>query len=72
MNFLTNRKPKLFRSREEGNMIVYLSNISFTPNKTLDRQVWDFSAILNCSKEHFPPFCSISVFKDSTLSLPLL
>ena len=44
MNFLTNRKPKLFRSGEEGIMIVYLSNISFTPNKTLGRQVWDFSA----------------------------
>ena len=44
MNFLTNKKPKLFRSFEEGNMIVYLSNVSFTPNKTLGRKVYDFSA----------------------------
>ena len=42
--FLTNGKPKLFRSPEEGNMIVHLSNISFTPNKQLGRAVWDFSA----------------------------
>lgn len=44
MKFLTNRKPKLFRSAEEGNMIVYLSNISFTPNQTLGRSVVGFSA----------------------------
>ena len=44
MDFLTNQKFKLYRSREEGNMIVYLSGVSFTPNKTLGRTVWDFSA----------------------------
>ena len=44
LNFLTNGVPKLFRSPEEGNMIVHLSNISFTPNKQLGRAVWDFSA----------------------------
>ena len=44
IDFLTNGKPKLFRSPEEGNMIVHLSNISFTPNKQLGRAVWDFSA----------------------------
>ncbi len=44
MDLLTNGKPKLFRSFEEGNMIVYLSNISFTPNKTLGRHIYDFSA----------------------------
>lgn len=42
--FLKNSQPKLFRSIEEGNMIVYLSNVSFTPNKQLGRHVWDFSA----------------------------
>ena len=44
MDLLTNGKPKLFRSFEEGNMIVYLSNVSFTPNKTLGRHIYDFSA----------------------------
>jgi hypothetical protein len=41
---LTNGRPKLFRSFEEGNMIVYLSGISFTPNKQLGRHIYDFSA----------------------------
>jgi hypothetical protein len=44
VEMLSNGKPKLFRSFEEGNMIVHLSNISFTPNKTLGRHVYDFSA----------------------------
>lgn len=44
INFLTNGEIKLFRSPVEGNMIVYLSNVSFTPNKQLGRKVYDFSA----------------------------
>lgn len=44
INFLTNGKPKLFRSPTEGNMLIYLSNVSFTPNKTLGRKIYDFSA----------------------------
>jgi hypothetical protein len=44
MDFLADSKPKLFRSFEEGNMIVYLSNVSFTPNKTFGRHIYDFSA----------------------------
>lgn len=43
MEFLTDRKPKLFKGAAEESMIVYLSNVSFTPNKTLGREVWDFS-----------------------------
>lgn len=44
MAFLTDGKVKMFRSFQEGNMIVYLSNVSFTPNKQLDRRIYDFSA----------------------------
>lgn len=44
MDFLCDNSPKLFRSAEEGNMIVYLSNISFTPNRQLGRHIYDFSA----------------------------
>ena len=44
MQFLTNKAPKLFRSYEEGDMIVHLSNVSFTPNKLTDRRTLDFSA----------------------------
>jgi hypothetical protein len=44
MEFLTNQQFKLFRSRDEGNLIVYLSNITFTPNATLGGYIYDFSA----------------------------
>ena len=58
MNFLTNQEPKLFRSSTEGNVLVYLSNISFTPNKTLGRNVYDFSATATEID-----YCSISNLK---------
>jgi hypothetical protein len=32
LNWLTNGKPKLFRSPTEGNYIVRLMNVSLTPN----------------------------------------
>lgn len=44
MEFLTDGNLKLLRSPEEGNMIVVLTNISFTPNATSGRRVYDFSA----------------------------
>lgn len=43
MNFLTDQKPKVFRGANEDAMIVFLSGVSFTPNKQLSREVWDFS-----------------------------
>ena len=43
-NFLYNGKLKIFKSLQEGNMIVYLMNVSLTPNKTLSRNIYDFSA----------------------------
>jgi hypothetical protein len=47
IDFLYDNKPKLFRSFEEGNMIVHLSGISLTPNKILGRHIYDFSATVN-------------------------
>lgn len=44
IDFLIDKNLKVFRSAEEGNMIVYLSGISFAPNKALDRKIVDFSA----------------------------
>lgn len=44
INFLTDGKPKLFKSTTEGNIIVRLMNVSFTPNQTLGRLIYDFSA----------------------------
>lgn len=42
--FLHDGQTKLFRSFQEGNMLVRLSNISLTPNAQLDRNIWTFSA----------------------------
>ena len=44
MDFLMDSKVKLFRSSTEGNILVRLNNISFTPNEQLGRMIWSFSA----------------------------
>lgn len=43
MRFLQSSNIKLLRSVTEGNILVKLSNISFTPNQTLGRKIWSFS-----------------------------
>lgn len=56
IEFLMDGKPKLFKSFTEGNMIVALTAVSFTPNKQLDRNIYDFSAtvteIAECTVEN--------------------
>ena len=44
LSWLTNGKPKLFRSPAEGNFIVYLMNTSLSPNDTLSRMLHTFSS----------------------------
>ena len=44
MDFLYENKAKLFRSPTEGNILVKLMNISFTPNQQLGRLVYSFTA----------------------------
>ena len=64
LNWLTNGKPKLFRSPGEGNFIVQLMNTSLTPNDTLGRMLHSFSSSVyevadhnfeNLSKYHLLP-----------------
>lgn len=43
LNWLTNGKPKLFRSPAEGNYIVQLMNVSLSPNDSLGRMLHTFS-----------------------------
>ena len=43
LDWLTNGKPKLFRSPGEGNCIVRLMNTSLSPNDTLGRMLHTFS-----------------------------
>lgn len=42
--YLNNFDYKLFRSATEGNIVVGLMNVSLTPNSTLGRMIYDFSA----------------------------
>lgn len=44
IQFLNDGKPKLFKSMTEGNQIVMLTNVSFTPNDQLGRMLYEFSA----------------------------
>lgn len=44
MDFLHDNSVKLFRSTTEGNILVKLMDISFTPNQTLGRMLYSFSA----------------------------
>lgn len=44
ISFLMDGKPKIFKSFTEGSMLVMLTAISFTPNKQLDRNIYDFTA----------------------------
>lgn len=43
LDFLTNGKPKLFRSPTEGNYLIRLMNTSLTPEDTLGRMLHTFS-----------------------------
>lgn len=43
MDWLTDGKPKLFRSETEGNMIVILSGVSFAPLERTNRAVYTLS-----------------------------
>lgn len=42
--FLNNGKYKLFKSATEGNIVIALTNVTLTPNKTLGRMIYEFSA----------------------------
>ena len=44
--WLNDGEPKLYRSMTEGNMCVMVTDVTLTPNTTLGRRIWDFSATL--------------------------
>jgi hypothetical protein len=43
-DFLYDGEAKLFRSATEGNFLVKLMDVSFTPENSLGRMIWSFSA----------------------------
>jgi len=46
MLWLSDGKPKLFRSETEGNMIVMVSGVSFTPQDKSSRMVYSLSCTI--------------------------
>ena len=44
MEFLYQNSPKLFRSLTEGNILIKLNNIAFSPVESLGRMLYSFSA----------------------------
>lgn len=58
--FLQDSNVKLFRSPTEGNFLVKLMNISFTPNQTLGRVQWNFtcnaSEIDECTIDNYEKY----------------
>lgn len=57
MDFLYSNNVKLFRSTQEGNILVKLMDISFTPEAQLGRMIYSFSATAHevdeCSVENY-------------------
>jgi hypothetical protein len=57
ISFLNDGEVKLFRSAQEGNILVRLTNISFTPEQQLGRLLYSFSAtateIADCTIENY-------------------
>lgn len=57
ITFLYKNNVKLYRSSTEGNILVKLMDISFTPNRTLSRMIYDFSCtavqIDQCSIQNY-------------------
>ena len=43
MDYLESETPKLFRSTPEGNILVRLSDVSYSPKTELGRMIYDFS-----------------------------
>lgn len=60
MDFLYDNNVKLFRSTQEGNILVKLMDISFTPEAQLGRMIYSFSATAHeadeCSIENYDKY----------------
>lgn len=60
IEFLYSEQPKLFRSSTEGNFIVKIMDVSFSPNATLGRRIVSFTAtayeIAECNIDNFKKY----------------
>lgn len=60
IEFLYSEQPKLFRSATEGNFIVKIMDVSFSPNATLGRRIVSFTAtayeVAECNIDNFKKY----------------
>lgn len=71
MDFLYANEVRLFRSATEGNILIKLMDINFTPNATLGRRIYSFTAtayeIDECNIKNFDKYNILSLGTYSTL-----
>ena len=71
-SFLNNYDYKLFRSATEGNIVVVLTNVSMTPNTSLGRMIYEFSAtayeVMESTIENLDKYGIINIGQFETLS----
>ena len=73
--FLYDGKVKLFKSNTEGNILVRLMNVTFTPERTLGRMLYNFNAtayeIADCSISNLDKYNIQKIGRyDKQLELP--
>ena len=67
IEFLYSDDVKLFRSTTQGNMLIKISNISFTPNETLGRMIYDFSCTCDeIDEASYKNILAYKIITDST------
>ena len=71
LTFLYEDTPLIFKSAEEGAMLVRLSGISLTPEKSLGRRIYSFSAtateIAECTSDNIRKYFDLTAADYSTL-----
>ena len=71
LDFLYNEQAKLFRSPTEGNILVKLTNISLTPNQTLGRLLYSFTATVieidECTPQNLMKYGVVKKGEDSDI-----
>lgn len=67
--WLNDGEPKLYRSMAEGSMAVMITDVSLTPNSTLGRRIWDFSAtVYEIADTSIETLDSLGIYETTKLS----
>lgn len=73
MDWLSNGKPKLFRSATEGNYLVRLLNVSLSPNTTLGRMLHSFTTTAyEIGGTDFSTLTQYNLFKTPNLETSIM